>query len=153
MVATSTPTDSPVDNALLGVATGFLSQVGPTAVIVNADPDRLPTFLTGQGVERLLLLGSLGEVLANAFVSFLPGRNRPPVLFQRMAFGAVAAALLASTRKGDVGQGALIGATTAGAAAVVSTPLRAMLGKVVPDLVVALGETVLAIVLARRATR
>ena len=153
-MASSSPTpDSTVSSALIGGASGILGTIGPTAVVVRTRAADRPDWAQGGRVEGALLALSLGEVFGNALIPWLPPRSKGLTWLSRVVFGAASAGVLAATRKHDIATSAVIGGISAGAVARLSTPLRAVAGRLLPDPLVAIAETAIALAWARTATR
>lgn len=140
-------------SALIGTATGYLSQVG-LATLVTVTPERqLPAFARSPWIRRLSFASATGEMFANAFISSLPSRTDPQALGGRIAFGAGSAALLALTRRRNIVVPLIVGGTSAAIAAKVAHDQRAALSRHVPDPLVGLAENAVAVGLAVAATR
>lgn len=149
----STTRQDVVPAVMLGLATGMLSQSGTATVLAATPADRLPGFLRAPWVRRLAVAWAVGEILANAFVPFLPPRTTPGPLGGRIVQGAATAALLAHADQRPMAIPAIAGGGAAALSANVATRLRARLSRHIPDLLIAIAETVLSLGLARGATR
>ena len=138
--------------ALLGAASGILSQSGLATVLVRTPRSNLPGIAQNRWVRRGVIAAAAGETLANAFVSSLPPRTDPPALTGRIINGGLSG-LLATRQPGSSGvPAAIAGAMVAAGATWAATNGRAFLVKRVPDLVIAGAETIIAFGLARRGT-
>jgi hypothetical protein len=138
---------------LIGAATGILSQSGIAAIVLNTPPERLPKIMRSPWEKRIALVFAGGEIVTNAFVSSLPPRTTPGPLLGRIAMGAGNAALLAHVNRQPLALPAATGGASAAVTATVATKGRARFAKVLPDILFAIAETVVAILLATRATR
>lgn len=140
-------------SAMIGVATGYLSQVG-MATLVTVIPDRqLPAFARSPWVRRGALALAGGEMVGNAYLTSAPSRSSPPLLVSRSAIGAASAALLARSHGQSLVVPSLIGAAGGAIGSKVSADSRAVFARYVPDPLVAWAENVLATVLAVAAAR
>jgi uncharacterized membrane protein len=138
--------------AMLGIASGILSQSGLAAVVARTPTSNLPRFLRNPWVRKGVMVAATGETLANAFIPVLPPRTDPPALGGRIVSGGLSGWIVTRERGSSGVPGAVSGAVVAAAATWVATNGRARLVKRVPDLVIAGAETVIAFGLARRAT-
>jgi uncharacterized membrane protein len=141
-----------IAGALLGLASGILSWSGFSTLVALRSPKALPKWARSRWTKRVTIPGAAGEVLANAFVSSLPPRTAPPALFGRVVMGAASGAL-ASYGTGSVKTGAIAGGLSAPVGAWVATNGRARLAKSVPDILVAVAETVVAFGLSSAGAR
>jgi hypothetical protein len=96
---------------------------------------------------------TIGEWVVNAFATSIPPRTDPGPLSGRFVMGAASAALLAHANRQSKATAAVVGGFAAAAGATIATTSRARLGKVIPDLAIAIAEPVIAVVLARQSTR
>ncbi len=142
-----------VRSAAIGVASGYLSQTGAAAVLVNTPSNTLPKPLRSPWVRRLSLASAGGEMIANAHLSFLPRRTAPQPLGGRIAFAAGSAALLASTQGRGLVLPIIAGGVSAAVASKLASDSRAALSRYVPDPLVGWSENALAIALAVAASR
>jgi hypothetical protein len=142
-----------IRSILIGAATGILSQTGIAAIVLNTPPERLPGILRSPFAKPLTALFAGGEIIANAAVSSLPPRTTPGPLLGRIAMGAGNAALLARANAQPLATSAIAGGAAAGVAATLATTSRSRITRVVPDILVAITETVVSVALAVRATR
>ena len=140
-------------SAAIGAATGILSSTGPAIVLASTPAERLPEWLRSPWVRRAALAGMVGEWAVNAVATSIPPRTDPGPLGGRIVTGASTAALLAHANRQPKATAAVVGGVAAGIGATVATKSRARLSKVVPDLAIAIAETVVAVVLARQSTR
>jgi hypothetical protein len=139
-------------SVLLGIASGILSQIGTAAVIERTPTENLPRWLRSPWAKRVAGVFAAGEIVANATISSLPARSKEG-LPGRLIMGAASAGLEAVTTGRPTKLPALVGAAAAAGSAIAATPLRAALGKRIPDQLVALGETIVAGTLAAIAMR
>jgi uncharacterized membrane protein len=142
-----------VESAAIGAATGILGMTGPAMVLARTPPDRLPRRLRAPWVRRAALAGMVSEWAINAFATSIPPRTDPGPLGARIVTGAACAALLAHANGQPKATAAVVGGVAAAAGATTATKSRARLAKVIPDLAIAIAETVIAVVLARQSTR
>jgi hypothetical protein len=142
-----------IRSILIGAATGILSQSGMAAIVLNTPAERLPKIMRSPWEKRIALAFAGGEIIANAFVSTLPPRTTPGPLLGRIAMGAGNAALLAHVNRQPLAPAGIAGGIAAGTAATVATTSRARISQVVPDILVAITETVVSFAMARAATR
>ena len=140
-------------SATLGAATGILSATGPAIVLASTPPERLPGWLRSPWVRQAALAGMIGEWAVNAFATSIPPRTDPGPLGGRIVTGAASAALLAQANRQPKAPAAVVGGVAAAAGATIATRSRARLAKIIPDLAIAIAETVIAVVLARQSTR
>lgn len=141
-----------VRGAMLGAASGILSQSGMVAVLKHTPESELPLMLGSRWVQRSMAVSALGEVLSNAFVSSLPPRTDRAPLTGRIVLGALAGGLATRSSVSSGLIGTMTGGVVAPIAAWVSTTSRAKLSRRFPDILIATGETVIAFGLARLAT-
>lgn len=140
-------------SAMIGVATGYLSQTG-LATLVNVLPVRqLPKFARSPWVRRGALALAGGEMVGNVYLTSAPSRSSPLLLLGRTAFAAAGAALLARSHGNSLAFPILVGAAGGALGSKVSVDSRAVLARHVPDQLVAWGENALALGLAVAATR
>ena len=142
-----------VASALLGAATGYLSQVGAASVLAITSSHHLPKVVRSPWLRRAVVASAVGEMFANAFVPALSSRSSPGPFIGRIVFGAASGMLVASSRGRSVEIAGLIGGATAGIVAKNSPNLRVTLSERWPDVGVGLTEDVLAIGLAVAANR
>lgn len=143
-----------------GIATGMRSATAAAAIVVAVrlgllDRPKVP----GDGrIGRLLRWGPAlplsilavgGELVADK-LPLTPSRLDPGPLGGRFAAGAMAGAIVARGRGGSAAAGALIGSAVALASSWAFYHCRVWLGSAtgLPDLIVAIGEDALAIVVA-----
>ena len=141
-----------IPSALLGVASGILSQSGVATVLTATPPERLPRLLRSPWVKRGAIAAAGLEIVANATVSSLPARSREG-LPGRIIMGAASAGLNASVRRQSPGIAAVVGSVSSGGSAIAVTKARAVLSRRIPDPLVALAETLVALALAALAVR
>ena len=141
-----------IRGAMLGYASGILSQAGIATVLERTPGAQLPGIVRNPWVKRLAGINAVGEVAANAFVTSLPPRTSAGPLAGRIALGALAGGLATRGDHSSGLAGAMGGAAVAPVRAWVSTTSRARLASFVPDKLLALVETVVAFGLARKAT-
>jgi len=140
-------------SVLLGTASGYLSQTG-AATVLSVSPNRdLPNALRSPWVKRLSLASAGGEMVANAFITFLPSRKSAGPLVGRIAFGAGSAGLFASTRGRGVVLPMVAGGVSAAAASKAASDSRAVFARYVPDPLVGWAENAVAVGLAVAATK
>lgn len=140
-------------SAMIGVATGYLSQTG-LATLVNVLPERtLPTFARSPWVRRGALALAGGEMIGNVYFTSAPSRSSPPLLMGRTVLGAAGATLLARSHGNSLALPILVGAAGGALGSKVSADSRAVLARHVPDQLVAWAENALALGLAVVATR
>lgn len=137
-------------SALLGAASGLRAQIGLAILVARQDPS-LPPFLQQPWTRRLLVAGAAGELVIDKLPS-TPSRLVPPGIASRLALGALAASLLARTRRAPWPPAAVIGASSAAVAAKLGHDARARLARTAPDPAVAVIEDALALGLAALAT-
>ena len=137
-------------SALLGAASGLRAQIGLAILVARQDPS-LPPFLQQPWTRRLLVAGAAGELVMDKLPS-TPSRLVPPGIASRLALGALAASLLARTRRAPWPPAAVIGASSAAVAAKLGHDARARLARTAPDPAVAVIEDALALGLAALAT-
>jgi uncharacterized membrane protein len=140
----SSQREAVIAGAMLGFACGILTWSGFTTLVLRQSPKALPGWARSKWVKRLAIPAAVGEAVANATISSLPPRTDPPPLFGRAVMGATSGAL-AGYGVGSTKAGAIAGAVTAPAGAWVATNSRARLANVVPDILIAVAETVIAI--------
>ncbi len=140
-------------SAVIGVASGYLSQTGAATVLTVTPPQQLPARLRSPWLKRLALASAAGEMLANAHLTFLPKRTSPQALGGRIAFGAGSAALLAMSRGQSVVAPIVIGGVAAAVAAKIATDSRAVIARHLPDPLVGWAENAFAVGMAVAATR
>lgn len=140
-------------SAMIGLATGYLSQTG-LATLVNVLPEhQLPKFARSPWVRRGALALAGGEMVGNVYLTSAPSRSSPPLLLSRTAIGAASAALLARSHGNSIALPIVIGAAGGASGSKVSADSRAVLARHVPDQLVAWAENALALGLAVAATR
>lgn len=139
--------------AMLGAASGILSQSGLATVLVRTPRSNLPGFFRHSWVKRLSAIAAAGEVTANILVTSLPPRTDPTLLAGRVAMGGLAGGLAGRGPGSGRFTGTMAGALVAPVGAWASTNSRAHLSRILPDKLVAVAETVIAFGLARLATR
>jgi uncharacterized membrane protein len=139
-------------SVLVGAATGMRSQLGVAAVVLRADPDRLPPFLRTRAASRAATGAAAAEILADKSPR-VGDRMRPGPLTARFVLGGLAGGLLAHTERRPVVPAAVVASAAAGLGAKVGHDLRARAARTVPDPVVAVGEDLVAISLAAAGTR
>lgn len=138
---------------MIGLASGYLSQVG-LATLVTVTPDRqLPAFARSPWIRRGALALAGGEMVGNAHLTSAPSRTSPPLLVSRTAIGAASAALLARPHGQSIGLPIVIGGAAGAIGSKVSYESRAVLARYVPDPLVGWAENALALGLAIAATR
>jgi uncharacterized membrane protein len=137
---------------LVGAATGMRSQLGVAAVVLRADPDRLPPFLRTRAASRAATGAAAAEILADKSPR-VGDRMRPGPLTARFVLGGLAGGLLAHTERRPVVPAAVVASAAAGLGAKVGHDLRARAARTVPDPVVAVAEDLVAISLAAAGTR
>jgi uncharacterized membrane protein len=142
-----------VRGAMLGYASGILSQSALATVLVRTPASSLPGPARHAWIKRLVVAATAGEVVANAFVPSLPPRTTAGPLGGRIAFGALAGGLATRGAKSSGLLGAIVGGCAAPVGAWASTTSRRKLAQHMPDKLIALGETVIAFGLSRTATK
>jgi uncharacterized membrane protein len=127
--------------ALIGVACGMRSAIGPAALAWRGQ-------LGGTGIRRLLTAAAAGEVVADK-TPVVPPRTSAPALGGRVLSGALCGRLLAGT------WGAASGGLGAFAGTFGASRARAALGEAteVPDPLLGMVEDALAVAIAALATR
>lgn len=140
-------------SALLGTASGILSQIGMMIVLVGTPSRQLPGFARSRWMRQGVVASAAGETLANTFVTSLPRRSSPAPLAGRIAFGAGSAALLASSRGRNVALAGAVGGGGAAISATAVTETRAALGERWPTAAPAIAEHLVALGLSVVATR
>ncbi|HMD46106.1 MAG TPA: hypothetical protein VKG43_08110 [Acidimicrobiales bacterium] len=146
----STPLGALTSGLLLGATTGLRSQMGVAAVVLTVDPDHLPWLLRGRRARRSALWGTVGEVVADK-LPFTPSRLQSPALATRAVMAAVAAGVLAASRRQPASVVMASAAAATGAAfasARIGHDVRAALAKRYPDPAIAVGEDLVAAGLA-----
>ncbi len=143
MASSSSRRESIIAGAMLGFASGILTWSGFTALVFSLPSSALPGWARSKWAKRLAVPAAVGEVVANATISSLPPRTDVPPLFGRAVMGATSGAL-AGYSSGSTKAGAIAGGLAAPAGAWIATNSRARLSKSIPDIVVAVGETVAA---------
>ena len=133
-------------SVLLGAASGLRAQIGLAILVARQDPS-LPPFLQRPWTRRLLVAGAAGELVIDKLPS-IPSRLVPPGIASRLALGALAASLLARTRRAPWLPAAVVGASSAAVAAKLGHDARARLARTAPDPAVAVIEDALAVGLA-----
>ncbi len=141
-----------IAGAMLGFASGILTWSGFTTLLLSLPPNALPGWARSKWAKWVAIPSAVGEVVANATISSLPPRTSPPPLFGRAVMGATSGAL-AGRAAGSTMAGAIAGGLAAPVGAWVATNGRARLSKSIPDIAVAVGETVVAAGLSRAGAR
>ncbi len=142
-----------IRSALIGMASGYLSQTSAATVLFVTPSWQLPKNLRAPWVQRVALVSAAGEMIANAHLSFLPSRKAPGPLFGRILFGVGSAALLAYGRGNGVVVPVIAGGVSAVVAANVASDSRAVLARHVPDALIGWAENAMAVGLSVAATR
>ena len=140
--------------ALLGAATGLRSQVGVAALLSRRDFMELPrpwSLLGTRTVRTASQLAAVGELIGDKLRT-APPRTEPGPLMGRVAFGALAGALLDISRQGrfrgaSAVPAAFVGAALAAATSFLGQAAREGLSERLPVPVVAVGEDTLALTL------
>jgi uncharacterized membrane protein len=122
------------------------SQLGVAALAVHSDPS-LPRIFRLPWTRRLLVVAAAGELVGDKLPN-TPSRLTPPGIAGRLVLGALAGGIFSHSRQAPWSPGAVIGATSAVAAAKAGHDVRAWLANYAPDPAVAVVEDALALSLA-----
>jgi len=144
-----------VPSAVIGTVSGLRTFTSPAAVSRAAANSSLPVqepllgFLRSPKTATALTILAALELIGDKLPS-TPSRLKPPALIARLISGAFCGAALASAKKKDIRQGAIIGGIAALGGAIAGYQVRRMIVEDtdVPDFVVALAEDAIAVSLA-----
>jgi uncharacterized membrane protein len=136
----------------MGVVAGLRSMTAPAQVshhLANTDSSALAgtplAFMAKRDVAAGFTGLALGEMVADK-LPIMPNRTDPPGLIGRALSGALVGAALCTQEKKCAWTGAVLGSASAVAATFAAYHLRKEIGELgVPDLLVAVGEDVLAV--------
>ena len=132
----------------LGIVAGLRSML-PFALLANNE-EQLPY----PGLKTFTALLALGEIIADKLPA-TPGRTRPGPLAFRLLIGAASGALICRRAQLSTSEGAIRGALGALIGSFAGYGYRTLLSEStgVPDVIFALGEDTLALVLGQKAVQ